>query len=78
MYTRTIAAKSGQKVINELMGSFIGRILVRSSATAPSIQNGIERAKTKRKNFSGDFFADEPFIYRYILDNGGMNNFDHY
>jgi hypothetical protein len=55
---RFAAAKKGQKVIKALMGSFIGSILVVSSAIAPSIQNGIESTKTSKRNFLGDLSWD--------------------
>jgi hypothetical protein len=58
-----MAANIGQKVMSELMGSFIGRNLVRSLAIVPSIKNGIERTKTNKKNFSGDLFVGDNLLF---------------
>ena len=52
---RIAAANKGQKVVNALMGSFIGSILVKSLVTAPSIQKGIDSNKTNRKNLIGEW-----------------------
>lgn len=58
LYTSIAAAMSGQKVINALMGRPMGNSFVVSGPIKPSIQNGMESAKTNKKNLVGFVYED--------------------
>ena len=47
--------------------SFIGSILVKSPAIAPSMQKGIESKKTNKKNLRGDLFSGT-VLFMIVID----------